>query len=121
MDWHRLNVFQRLTRQWDALHPYNAAQVMRVAVDASDDEVRESYAAMLAALGLSGAVRYSSGRFRFEPVVNRSATKDFIPVDSSHPLTELLTAELNRTIEVTDNELPIRPNILPTPDNTTLL
>ena len=26
----RPNVFQRLIRQWDDIHPYNAAQVMRL-------------------------------------------------------------------------------------------
>ena len=26
----RLNIFQRLVRQWDSLHPYNAAQVMQL-------------------------------------------------------------------------------------------
>jgi hypothetical protein len=26
----RLNIFQRLTRQWDRLHPYNATQAMQL-------------------------------------------------------------------------------------------
>jgi hypothetical protein len=27
----RINVFQRLARQWDQVHPYNAAQVLKIA------------------------------------------------------------------------------------------
>jgi hypothetical protein len=51
----KLNIFQRLTRQWDALHPYNAAQAMRIAGDVDDLEAATKLAQTLAELQVGWA------------------------------------------------------------------
>ena len=42
-----LNVFQRVTRQWDQLHPYNAAQAMQLAGAAGKEKLKSTWDATL--------------------------------------------------------------------------
>src|SRR4051794_13422334 len=65
MEWARLNVFQRLTRQWDSLHPYNAAQAMKLAGDPDMHLLQREYEATLRELGL-GRTRVRGRKFRWE-------------------------------------------------------
>lgn len=59
----RMNLFQRLTLQWDGLHPYNAAQLMRVRPPHTPDHIEAAWKAALLALGLGGIDR-RAGRYR---------------------------------------------------------
>ena len=54
-----LNVFQYLARQWDAVHPYNAAQVIDVAAPLDHAAVDDAWGETLAGMGL--------GRLRLTP------------------------------------------------------
>jgi hypothetical protein len=47
-----LNVFQRLARTWDAVHPYNAAQACRVAGASSHAEAAVAWSAVMRDLGI---------------------------------------------------------------------
>src|SRR5205085_406189 len=48
----RFNAFQRIMRLWDTLHPYNAAQVMKLAGAPDVERLRDAWARTLATLGL---------------------------------------------------------------------
>ncbi|MGH6692928.1 MAG: hypothetical protein ACREF4_19850, partial [Gammaproteobacteria bacterium] len=63
MEWTSLNVCQRLLRQWDAVHPYNAAHVMRISGRPDPDALESHWRSTLAELGL-GAVSTRRGQFR---------------------------------------------------------
>lgn len=49
------NIFQRLTRQWDALHPYNAAQAMRLEGPAREADAQAAWQTMLQELKVGWA------------------------------------------------------------------
>ncbi|MGH9369904.1 MAG: hypothetical protein ACRD15_00065, partial [Vicinamibacterales bacterium] len=61
----RLNVFQRLVRQWDALHPYNAAQVLRLRGQADVAALERAWHEALGAMGL-GRLSIRGTRFGYE-------------------------------------------------------
>jgi hypothetical protein len=64
---HALNVFQRLMRHWDTLHPYNAAQVMELAPGVALEPFREAWPHLLRSLGL-GEFRLEHDRFTVTPL-----------------------------------------------------
>ena len=47
-----INVFQRLARQWDEMHPYNAAQVLKIEGVPSPSALQEAWHDALNDLGL---------------------------------------------------------------------
>jgi hypothetical protein len=73
-----LNMFQRLVRSWEAVHPYNAAQAMKLSGRADPRAVNDAWHASLAALGL-GRVRAEGQAFGYE-ILNGDA--DRYPVRS---------------------------------------
>jgi hypothetical protein len=81
-----LNVFQRITRQWDELHPYNAAQAMQL-VGAADIEK------------LKSAWHSTLNNFNFQ-------SSDLLIATS---LDELMTQQLN---EKFDDTTPFRPFLI---------
>ena len=96
----RLNVFQRLVRQWDTVHPYNAAQVLRIAGQPDLLALRRAWHATLATLGL-GPVRVTGDTFHFE-AVNGNVAKYAVPVVAPGlSLCEHISAELNRSFDET--------------------
>ena len=54
-----LNVFQRLVRQWDSMHPYNAAQVMCLSRAPDHQTLTDAWHETLAELG--GGVLHRPG------------------------------------------------------------
>lgn len=50
----RLNLFQRMMWRWRELHPYNPVHVVRVPATLEAERLRETIAARLGALGLTG-------------------------------------------------------------------
>jgi hypothetical protein len=110
----RLNVFQRLVRQWDTVHPYNAAQVLRIAGEPELLAIRRAWHATLSALEL-GPVRVEGLEFHYE-AVNGNASKFLVPVIAAGTsLEQHLSGEMNRRFDDAD-ELPLRPFILREPD-----
>jgi hypothetical protein len=57
-----INVFQRLARQWDEMHPYNAAQVLKIEGAASRLDLQEAWHDALNDLGL-GRVHVNGADF----------------------------------------------------------
>ncbi len=60
-----LNIFQRLMRRWDQRHPYNAAQVMRLAGKADAAQWDRAWRETLTTAGL-GPVRTDAKEYWFE-------------------------------------------------------
>jgi hypothetical protein len=102
MEWTRLNVFQRLTRQWDAMHPYNAAQVMQIRGIADPDELKQTWRKTVIETGL-GDVQVERGRYRYHP----ASAVEFVDAPATVQLTDLLSDELNRRFE-NITQLPLR-------------
>jgi hypothetical protein len=110
MDSSRLNVFQRLVRQWDTVHPYNAAQVLRLAGKADLPRVRRAWHAALSTLGL-GRVCVRGLDFRFEAVNGNTADFDVPVLPAGMALDEHLSDEMNRPFDGAQ-DLPVRPFVL---------
>lgn len=106
----RLNIFQRLVRQWDTVHPYNAAQVLRLAGKPDLLTIRRAWQAALVALGL-GPVRVSGQDFRFESVNGNAIDFDVLVLPSDVKLEDHISREMNRPFDG-DQELPLRPFVL---------
>ena len=103
-----LNIFQRLTRQWDQLHPYNAAQSMHLDGNADIGRIEEAWRSALTELGL-GPVRCNGGNYFY------STAKDLhqsVHVPSpALSVDAYLTAEMNRPFTA-DEGTPFRPFVL---------
>lgn len=107
----RLNVFQRLVRQWDTVHPYNAGQVLRVAGTPDLLAIRRAWHATLSTMRLGPARVVADDSFHFEPV-NGDAAKCPVPlVPAGVSLDDYLSAEMNRPFE-NGHEIPLRPFVL---------
>jgi hypothetical protein len=92
MQWAKFNVFQRLTRQWDTIHPYNAAQAMRLAGALDADRLVRAWESAMQSMGV-GRVRFAGKWFRHEAPNGCAAPPP--PVAASNLQTHV-TAELNR-------------------------
>lgn len=110
-----LNLFQRLTRRWEAIHPYNAAQVMRIGGRIDAGAATAIWGEALRGLGL-GRVRVSdAGRFRHEAINGELARFPVRVLPAGASLDAHLTQELNRRFDDPD-EPPFRPFLLPGAD-----
>jgi hypothetical protein len=104
----RLNVFQRLARRWDALHPYNAAQVMQIAGAADLPRLESAWHEALDAMGL-GIARVNGRHFLFENL-NGQAPPDMVQSVSGVSLENWISSELNRPFA--DGQIPFRPFVI---------
>ncbi len=71
MDFLPLNLFQRLVRSWEAVHPYNAAQVLKLSGTPDVRSVNAAWHQSLHNLGL-GRVRIEGQAFAFESLNGQS-------------------------------------------------
>src|SRR5437868_2338323 len=60
-----LNVFQKLARQWDVIHPYNAAQILKIEGTPDADLWQNAWHDALNDLGL-GKVKLAGQHYRYE-------------------------------------------------------
>ena len=105
----RLNVFQRLVRQWDTVHPYNAAQVLRIGGKPSLLTIRRAWQASLAALQL-GPACVLGREFHFEAVNGNAADFDVTLCPAGVCLQEHISRQINEPFD--QQELPFRPFVL---------
>jgi hypothetical protein len=105
----RLNLFQRLVRQWDEIHPYNAAQAIRVQGRPDVPAIRAAWHAAIDALGL-GRAHVARDRFYFEHL-NGQMPPDIVRHVTSESLEDFLSRELNRRFDDAD-VCPFRPFVL---------
>lgn len=116
MDARAPNLFQRLTRRWDAVHPYNAAQVLCVRGRVSASAAADAWADSLRALGL-GSVRVQTDS-RFEHIVlnGQMSRYPLRQLDAATSLEQHLSNELNRPFD-DPAEPPFRPFLLESNDD----
>jgi hypothetical protein len=103
-----LNIFQKLMRRWDAVHPYNAAQVMKLAGQPDPAVWESAWHTALTATGL-GSVSLNQSRYEFISLNGHAA---MYPV--RHPelnLEDHLSIEMNRPFD-DPHEPPFRPFII---------
>lgn len=62
----RMNLFQRMARQWDGLHPYNAGQLMYIAATIDPHHAVACWSQTLRELGMGG-IEWSHRRYRHVP------------------------------------------------------
>jgi NRPS condensation-like uncharacterized protein len=103
MEMKPLNIFQRCIRVWEQSHPYNAAQILKIAGAADAGKIAEAWNATLAASGLGNA-RVVGRRFYYE----KAEPQDVIRVDEKLGLEAFITREMNRPFDA----MPFRPFVL---------
>ncbi|HVT90250.1 MAG TPA: hypothetical protein VHD56_15465 [Tepidisphaeraceae bacterium] len=103
MEWTGLNVFQRVTRHWDTIHPYNAAQVMKLAGRADRQSLLSLWRETLTQLKMTSVQRWGSV-YRWEEGISQP---EFIDVPPDTTLQQLMSEELDRTFDETLN-MPFR-------------
>lgn len=105
-----LNVFQRIMRLWDAVHPYNAAQVLRLQGSPDREALSTAWAHTLATLGL-GQIHVDGTRYRHESCNGQAhGAVQFITGES---LDDLVSREMNRRFDLPQSSdasfCPFRP------------
>ena|SRR5690348_11016855 len=105
-----LNIFQRLVRTWEAVQPYNAAQVLTVDSAIGPQTAQLAWESALASLGL-GRVRID-GRYLSHEVLNGDSSRYPVRVLASRTnLATYLSDELNRPYDDPE-EPPYRPFLI---------
>jgi hypothetical protein len=104
----KFNVFQRVLRDWDALHPYNAAQILHLRGHADINLLTDRWNQTLAALGI-GPVHVEDGRFWIEPPPNNAHQPLCAPAGNT--LEQFMSDEMNRPFAPTGG-LPFRPFVI---------
>jgi len=102
----KLNVFQRLIRQWERLHPYNAAQAMRLAFDAPPDSIGRAWQQSIVALGL-GRVTVVEDRVQSDYESLAVSSTNLADVGDETQFDTFLTNHLNTPFS--DAALPYQP------------
>jgi hypothetical protein len=111
MEWTSLNICQRLIRQWDALHPYNAAHVMRISGRPDPEGLEAHWRSTLEELGL-GVLSTRRGQFRWTPIDRASGEPGIVRrLTAGTSLERFLSAELGARFDP-DRELPFRAFVL---------
>lgn len=103
----RLNIFQRLIRYWDELHPYNAAQVFQLRGEADVSRLTETFGATLAALKL-GSVSVAGRMFVHEPA---AGCPEVQILESEQSLDDFLSRQMNLPFPA-DGGCPFRPFVV---------
>lgn len=105
-----LNVFQRLARQWDLLHPYNAAQVLKIQGIPDPQALQDAWHDALNDLGL-GRVRMSGSVYSYEILNGEASLYGVRVVRPEMGLDEFISEQLNRPFD-NPSEPPFRPFVL---------
>jgi hypothetical protein len=105
-----INVFQRLARQWDAMHPYNAAQILKIDGSATPSALQQAWHDALNDLGL-GRVRIDGTSFSFECLNGEMSLYGVKVVPAGTKLEDYISEQLNRRFD-NPAEPPFRPFVL---------
>ncbi|HEX3357457.1 MAG TPA: hypothetical protein VHS31_10840 [Tepidisphaeraceae bacterium] len=103
----RFNVFQRVIRHWDSLHPYNAAQILHLAGTADVQMLTDRWNQMLTALAL-GPVHVEGNRYWFD---HQLSSPQAIHIPENGSLDQYMSEEMNRPFAPTGG-LPFRPFVI---------
>jgi len=107
----QINVFQRLARQWDQLHPYNAAQVLKLAGPPPVSRLQMAWHDALDEMGL-GRVHVEGTSLRYECLNGEMSHYGARLLPASTTFEGYISEQLNRRFEI-PSEPPFRPFILP--------
>ena len=104
------NIFQRLVRQWDQLHPYNAAQAVKVSGAPDIAELARQWHQALDCLGI-GCVRVNGRGYYHECMNGQASTHSVGRLPEGTTLSQHISAELNRPFDHHD-PVPFRPFVI---------
>jgi len=107
----RLNIFQTLLRNWDELHPYNAAQIFQLRGRGDPSKLTESFHRTLHDLKL-GAISVAGRMFVHEECLSPPVVKDV----RGQSLDDYISAEMNRPFD-RNCGCPFRPFFLQSGDS----
>jgi hypothetical protein len=107
-----INIFQRLMRKWDAVHPYNAAQAMLIVGEPDQAKLTTAWRDALGATGV-GRVRVSGRTYGFEPVNDSTIT-----FDNCRGGAGCFAAHISRELDhpFGEGDVPFRPFVILHPD-----
>ncbi len=106
----RLNLFQRMMLRWRELHPYNPVHVVRVPDRLDPDRLRDTIAARLGSLGLTG-LSVDEHRWRFNCGGGLPSVDLAVVAAGSDPqatLSRLIEGEFNRPFPTAQPAQPFR-------------
>ena len=106
-----LNVFQRLIRRWETAHPYNAAQAMQIAGEASLSRVQDAWHQTLECCGL-GRVSFVGNHLLHESLNGDGHLYSVEVLARDACLQTHLERELDRPFAL-DEGCPFRPFVQP--------
>lgn len=106
-----LNIFQRIIRQWEQVHPYNGGQILVVSSSPPAQEVEQAWNDALLSLGL-GALHLDDGEntYHYNGFATGRAWQSVPELPPGASLESHLSDELNRPFA--DEGFPFRPFIL---------
>ena len=103
----KLNIFQRLVRQWDTVHPYNGGQVLHLAGNPDLDLISDAWWKTIIALQL-GPVRVAGKKYEFQTVDALPRISVDNVKDKSISFEAYLSDVMNKPFPES-GELPFRP------------
>jgi hypothetical protein len=106
-----INVFQRLARQWDEIHPYNAAQILKIVGTPDLAALQDAWHDAMNDLGLGRVRRDGRSTFFYECLNGEMSHYGVKEVPAGVSLEAYVSEQLNRRF---DNPLepPFRPFLL---------
>jgi len=104
-----LNLFQRLLRQWEQAHPYNAAQALLVRGSIDPSRATQAWYEAVQSIGL-GRVSLAGSRFKYEHINGTWRDRAIHQVPPSCKLADYLSDQLNNAFDDPE-EPPFRPFI----------
>lgn len=105
-----LNVFQRLALQWDQIHPYNAAQALKIRGAPDPARLQDAWHDTLNDLGL-GRVHVDGGSFRYECLNGELSRWGVRIAPAGTALDDYISEQLNKPFD-DPLEPPFRPFVV---------
>jgi hypothetical protein len=109
----KLNVFQRLVRQWETLHPYNGAQVLKIRGNVDIELCRNAWFDALESLNL-GVVCLSENTYRYRCLNGEAMYHGITLCPPQTDLNEFISHQLNRPFDPR-GDVPFRPFVIQKP------
>ena len=106
----KFNVFQKLVRQWDALHPYNGAQIVKIRGSVDLALCRRAWLEALEALNL-GVVCLTPKSYAHRCLNGEAKYHGVVRCPEGTKVDEWISDELNRPFDA-DGGVPFRPFVL---------
>ena len=106
-----INVFQRLARQWDEIHPYNAAQILKIVGTPNLDALQDAWHDAMNDLGLGRVRQGDRSSYCYECLNGEMSHWGVKQVPAGISLEDYVSEQLNRRFD-NPSEPPFRPFLL---------